>query len=204
MRCIPKPTPRAIWCRNAARIICSSSKTISQACGNNAPGSSQSRLFPPTRSQCEKGHGRTETRAVHARTVLTGELPFPDVAQVARVDRRRECSNGTIEQETVFAITSRSANALGELALATALRAHWGIENAVHYRRDRTYDEDRTQFQKSRPLRSWPPFAISPSLPATTSLPAALACVAAPSLKCTATSPRNPQIAVSLLTKPWR
>jgi hypothetical protein len=32
--------------------------------------------------------------------------------------------------------------------LGAALRAHWGIENAVHYRRDRTYDEDRTQFRE--------------------------------------------------------
>jgi hypothetical protein len=36
---------------------------------------------------------------------------------------------------------------LPELALGAALRAHWGIENCVHYRRDRSYDEDRTQFQ---------------------------------------------------------
>lgn len=77
-----------------------------------------------------------------------GELPFPHVAQVARVDRRREWPDGTVQEETVFAITSRPADALGALALGAALRAHWGIENAVHYRRDRTYDEDRAQFQE--------------------------------------------------------
>jgi predicted transposase YbfD/YdcC len=71
------------------------------------------------------------------------------VAQVARVDRRREWSDGTVQEETVFAITSRPADALGELALGAALRAHWGIENGVHYRRDRTYDEDRCQFQEN-------------------------------------------------------
>jgi hypothetical protein len=66
---------------------------------------------------------------------------------VARVDRRRELANGQVQQETIFAITSRAADALSELALGAALRAHWGIENGVHYRRDFTYDEDRSQIQ---------------------------------------------------------
>ena len=60
------------------------------------------------------------------------------------MDRRRELANGQVQQETVFAITSRPADALSELALGAALRAHWGIENGVHYRRDFTYDEDST------------------------------------------------------------
>ena len=74
-----------------------------------------------------------------------GELPFPHVAQVARVDRRREFPDGKVETETAFALSSRAPALLGELALGAALQAHWGIENAVHYRRDRTYDEDRCQ-----------------------------------------------------------
>lgn len=92
----------------------------------------------------EKGHGRIETRAVAARAVAPGELPFPHLAQVARIDRRREFPDGTIQIETAFALSSRSPAALGELALAEAVRRHWGIENALHYRRDRTYDEDRS------------------------------------------------------------
>ena len=80
-----------------------------------------------------------------ARAVAPGELPFPHLAQVARIDRRREFPDGKVQTETAFALTSRSADALGELALGTAVRLHWGIENAVHYRRDRTYDEDRSQ-----------------------------------------------------------
>ena len=75
------------------------------------------------------------------------ELPFPHIAQVARIDRLREFSDGRIETETVFAITSRVPEKLGALALAEALRTHWAIENGLHYRRDRSYDEDRAQFQ---------------------------------------------------------
>ncbi len=77
------------------------------------------------------------------RAVASGELPFPHVAQVARIDRRRECADGTVHTESVFALSSRGVEALDALALGEAVRQHWGIENALHYRRDRTYDEDR-------------------------------------------------------------
>jgi hypothetical protein len=63
------------------------------------------------------------------------------------VDRRREFPDGKIETETVFVLTSRAVAQLDADALAAALRAHWGIENALHHRRDRTYDEDRCQLQ---------------------------------------------------------
>jgi len=96
---------------------------------------------------CEKGHGRIETRAIRARPVRSGELPFPHVAQVARVDRRRDLPSGLSQSETLFVITSRPPEALGALAFAAALRAHWAIEDGLHYRRDRTYDEDRCQIR---------------------------------------------------------
>lgn len=80
-----------------------------------------------------------------ARAVAPGEVPFPHVAQVARIDRRRQFPDGKVQTETAFAVSSRGTEALGELALGEAIRRHWGIENALHYRRDRTYDEDRSQ-----------------------------------------------------------
>lgn len=79
------------------------------------------------------------------RAVKPGELPFPHVAQVARIERRREFADGRIEEETVFALSSRAVERLDAAALGAALRAHWSIENALHHRRDRTYDEDRHQ-----------------------------------------------------------
>lgn len=79
------------------------------------------------------------------RAVAPGMLPFPHVAQVARLERRREFADGRIEAETVFALSSRPPAQLAAPQLGAALRAHWGIENALHHRRDRTYDEDRHQ-----------------------------------------------------------
>ena len=54
------------------------------------------------------------------------------------MDRRREFPDGKIETETVFVLTSRAVAQLDADALAAALRAHWGIENSLHHRRDRT------------------------------------------------------------------
>jgi len=85
---------------------------------------------------------------VVTRAVAPGELPFPHVAQVARIERRREFTDGRIEEETVFALSSRAVEQLDAAALGAALRAHWGIENALHHRRDRTYDEDRHQVRR--------------------------------------------------------
>lgn len=79
------------------------------------------------------------------RAVAPGALPFPHVAQVARLERRRELADGRREEETVFVLSSRAQERLDAPSLAAALRAHWGIENALHHRRDRTYDEDRHQ-----------------------------------------------------------
>lgn len=79
------------------------------------------------------------------RAVKPGELPFPHVAQVARIERRREFTDGRIEEETVFVLSSRAVGQLDAAGLGKALRAHWSIENALHHRRDRTYDEDRHQ-----------------------------------------------------------
>jgi predicted transposase YbfD/YdcC len=82
---------------------------------------------------------------VASRAVEPGELPFPHVAQVARIERRREFADGRVEQEAVYVISSRKREQLGEEALAAAQRAHWGIENGLHRRRDHAYDEDRHQ-----------------------------------------------------------
>jgi len=141
----PRTTPRDPSCKHEGPNTSSSRKRTHPPSAPPANDSSPSRFFPPERDRVTKGHGLIETRAVQARAVHPDELPFPHVAQVVRVDRRREFPDGEVETETVFALSSRAPAPLGELALGAALQAHWGIENALHYRRDRTYDEDRCQ-----------------------------------------------------------
>lgn len=97
----------------------------------------------------EKGHGRIEHRALLALEVQAAEISFPFVAQIARLDRRRELSSGKITEETVFIVTSLSKEQADEKRLAHLARAHWAIENQLHYRRDWSFDEDRCHIRNA-------------------------------------------------------
>jgi hypothetical protein len=70
-------------------------------------------------------------------------MDFPHVAQVARVDRMRELSNGKQEVETVWIITSLSADKADAARLLELVRQYWSIENGLHYRLDMSAGEDR-------------------------------------------------------------
>jgi hypothetical protein len=100
-------------------------------------------------------HGRRETRmlwaladpALNARAGEAGtrQAPWPHLAQVCRVRRRRvDTCTGEIEDEVTYAITSLPPSHADAGALLTLLRDHWGIENKLHYVRDVTFDEDRS------------------------------------------------------------
>jgi predicted transposase YbfD/YdcC len=96
----------------------------------------------------EKGHGRIEHRALRSLQVEAGEISFPFVAQIARVDRKRELAGGKTTGETVFIVTSLSKEQADEKRLADLVRRHWAIENQLHYRRDWSFDEDRCRIRK--------------------------------------------------------
>jgi len=56
---------------------------------------------------------------------------------------------GKVEEETVFGITSLPAAKADPCKLAQYVRGHWSIENSLHYVRDFTFDEDRSQVRKN-------------------------------------------------------
>jgi predicted transposase YbfD/YdcC len=103
-------------------------------------------------------HGRREVRLVWAladpyvnRVAGTqGEAgaPWPHLRQVCRVERRRTVRRrGQVrtEREVTYAVTSWTAADADAAALLRGLRGHWGIENRLHWVRDVTFDEDRSQ-----------------------------------------------------------
>ena len=73
---------------------------------------------------------------------------WPHLGQVARVERRRAVARHggwRDEGEVTYAATSLPPGRADARALLGHLRGHWGIENKVHYVRDVTFDEDRSQ-----------------------------------------------------------
>jgi predicted transposase YbfD/YdcC len=63
-----------------------------------------------------------------------------------RVYRERaNLDDELISTETAYYLTSLPADQASPADLDHLVRGHWGIENRVHYVRDVTYDEDRSQ-----------------------------------------------------------
>jgi predicted transposase YbfD/YdcC len=93
-----------------------------------------------------KDHGRLETRSLTSTTALNEYLTWPGMAQVLRRScRRRNLRTGHYEIEVTYGLTSLPRTLAGPTQLAQIWRAHWTIENRLHYVRDETLGEDRCQ-----------------------------------------------------------
>ena len=94
----------------------------------------------------EKSHGRIETRQIETTASLATYLAphWAGAAQVCRITRER-IVRGKKTIETVHGITSLTAERAGPSQILALSRAHWGIENCLHYVRDVTYREDQTR-----------------------------------------------------------
>jgi predicted transposase YbfD/YdcC len=106
------------------------------------------RQIPVAHEARERGHGRAERRTLKVTAVAAG-LAFPHAAQAIQIMRRRRTLTGTHSKkwstETVYAVTSLTAIQAHPAELAQIVRGHWGIEDRLHWVRDVTYDEDRSQ-----------------------------------------------------------
>ncbi len=97
---------------------------------------------PPGDITGDTGHGRVETRTLQMTAVRAG-IDFPHARLAARITRKR-VAGGVRAKETVYAITDLDCGDIDPVQLADALRAHWVIENRLHWVRDVTFDEDRS------------------------------------------------------------
>jgi hypothetical protein len=96
--------------------------------------------------ETEKGHGRIETRKIETSTSLNDYVKFPHVAQVCRIERITWNLDGELlRHETVYAVTSLTPDVADAQRLLNINRGHWSIENRLHWVRDVTFDEDRSQ-----------------------------------------------------------
>jgi predicted transposase YbfD/YdcC len=72
-----------------------------------------------------------------------GEPVFPDLAMIGRIETEVE-RNGKIECETRYYLCSI---ALCALMFARAVRAHWGVENRLHWVLDVIFRDDLARFR---------------------------------------------------------
>jgi predicted transposase YbfD/YdcC len=99
---------------------------------------------PATRAT-STGHGRRVTRTIKV-VQAPAWVSFAGAAQVAQL-RRTTTRAGNKTVEVVYLITSADARSAPPATLAAWVQGHWGIENSLHWVRDVTYDEDRSQIR---------------------------------------------------------
>lgn len=110
-------------------------------------------------------HGRHEVRTLwaissadlNAYVGSSGVLgkPWPGVAQVCRIQRvvrQKDRKTGLLETtvEVDYSITSLDDGRADAAALMGRWRAHWHIENGLHWVRDVTFGEDDCQIHKGQ------------------------------------------------------
>jgi len=102
----------------------------------------------------DKGHGRLERRVVTVSSELRGYLDWPYAEQVFKLERHCvRMSTGEIRHEVVYGVTSLTAEEVVPRRLLELSRAHWGIENGLHHRRDETLREDWCHLRTGRAPR---------------------------------------------------
>ena len=101
---------------------------------------------PITHTMRDRGHGRDERRTIQVMPAPEGIFPY--ARQVFLVERYVHDLNGTPKSAVAaLGLTCLSAAQAGPERLATLVRGHWGIES-LHWLRDVTFDEDRSQLRK--------------------------------------------------------
>ncbi|MDX6584705.1 MAG: hypothetical protein QOI10_3889 [Solirubrobacterales bacterium] len=102
---------------------------------------------PAVHTRGGRAHGRVEKRTVKIVTVKTGIL-FPHARQALQITRKtRRPRSKKWSTEVAYAVTSLAAEQATAAELAGWVRGHWAIENRLHWVRDVTYDEDRSQIR---------------------------------------------------------
>lgn len=94
----------------------------------------------------EKGHGRIETRQYYLTTDISwlSQLKeWKNLNSLGMVKSKTEC-NGVISEDVRYYISSLTDVSL----FAKAVRAHWGIENSLHWCLDVVFDEDHIRMRK--------------------------------------------------------
>jgi len=99
----------------------------------------------PEVSTTDPSHGRRVRRTIKA-VQAPDWIDFPGAAQIIQL-RRTRTIKGRKTIEVVYAICSLDMIAAPPATVATWIRGHWAVENALHWVRDVVFDEDRHQLR---------------------------------------------------------
>lgn len=102
-------------------------------------------LDHPETETTTRGHGRIDRHRV-----WTADMPddfgFSDAARFVIVERESSNLDDCLQStETRIYVTDLTAEQADAANLARLVRGHWSIENRLHWVRDVTFDEDRSQ-----------------------------------------------------------
>ncbi len=100
--------------------------------------------------ETDSGHGRIEERSCrlsHDLSWVDHAADWSGLTAIAKLERHREDkATGETSHETAYYILS--GNDVTAARANTLIRAHWAIENSLHWTLDVTFDEDQCRVRK--------------------------------------------------------
>jgi len=94
----------------------------------------------------ESGHGRHERRRVSVIACPAQAPPFPGLAAFARIEAERTGDNSKIDTDIRYLCLSKR---LSPRRVLETIRAHWSVENQLHWQLDVVFEEDRARTRKN-------------------------------------------------------
>jgi ribosomal protein L34 len=118
---------------------------------------------PPHDETVEKDHGRIETRRVRVSDRvdwIDASSTFPGLKTRVWVEALRERGGKpAVERRCYLSSLPPEAKRIGQ-----RIRAHWGIENSLHWVLDRAFDEDRSRVRTGYAAEPSLSSVVSPSI----------------------------------------